>query len=195
MSQQSVGLRWKVTQEESLPRLLNLNRKAMLSSRMLGTTYQWVWHIPDDLNPLLRYSISVVSPYIAVYAYVCHSVREDSVKAVWHYRELHKLTVGINVAGSYIFISLWNAGYFGSMSWNFQGCPWGIVIFACCVASKFMYMFCLHNCLIPQCLQNLICTLCCILKLFLLCISDKYMHLLQTTKCRISCTYNSTDVA
>jgi len=122
-------------------------------------------------------------------------VREDSVKAVWHYRELHKLTVGIIVAGSYIFISLWNVGYFGSMSWNFQGCPWGIVIFACCVALQFTYMFYLHNCLIPQCLQNLIHTLCCILKLFFLCISDKYMHLLQTSKCGISCTYNSTDVA
>jgi hypothetical protein len=82
----------------------------VLSSRMLGTTYQWVWHILEDLNPLVSYSLSVVSPYIAVYAYckcVFMLVMEDSVKAVWYYRELHKFTVSVIVAGClYICISL-----------------------------------------------------------------------------------------
>jgi hypothetical protein len=132
MGQQSVRLRWKAAQEESLPRLLNLNRKAMLSSRILGTTYQPV----SVAHPRWRESSFKLFIKCSESLYCCICiwcvivlVREDSVKAVWYYKELHKLTVGIIVAGcSYIFISLWNVGYFGSVSWNFQGCPWGIAI-------------------------------------------------------------------
>lgn len=53
--------------------------------------------------------LSVASPYFTVYTYgkCVMLVREDSMNAVWYYRELHKFTVGIIVAGcSYIYISL-----------------------------------------------------------------------------------------
>ena len=68
-----------------------------------------MWHIPDDLNPLVSYLIKYSESLYCCICIWCVNmlVAEDSVKAVCYYKEVHKLTVSIIVAGClYIFISL-----------------------------------------------------------------------------------------